>query len=321
MSISRADSTLALCAAMVALFSLLFIMGMADQIGLAASLEVGSTQLDPVTLGNPSYGSVDYRPVAPIVRRRAAQPPGGPQVSPPLICYNPITPTWTITCPAVYFPIVVRDWLPFPAIPLLYDPVNPDGDGSYWVIWDSAANAANYQLQEALRNDFVGATQAYFGSETAYLVAGKGPSRYFYRVRGHNSYGYGPWSAPQGVDVVWELEPNNDPLTQANGPIVSGLTYFGVLPDSGDFKDYFYFDLATAGSVELWLTNIAVGNNYELVLRNQSLVPPVAQSTNPGNADEHILTGNLPAARYYVQIVRVAGPGSNQPYHVRVVYP
>ncbi len=81
-------------------------------------------------------------------------------------------------------------------------------------------------------------------------------------------------------------------------------------------NDYFYFDLTSARSVELWLTHMAGGQDFNLALRNASLeIVPKGFSGNPANADEHIATGQLPAGRYYVQVSRVAGD-SSQPYHL-----
>ena len=71
------------------------------------------------------------------------------------------------------------------------------------------------------------------------------------------------------TDVLWEAEPNNF-YTQANGPLVSGLTYKGQFDSNTDFNDYFVFELAAAHNIEVWLTNIASGENYDLILRNDA---------------------------------------------------
>jgi hypothetical protein len=119
----------------------------------------------------------------------------------------------------------------------------------------------------------------------------------------------------------WEQEPNDDALTQANGPIVSGQTYYGTLSSASDVKDYFYFDLSTPHTVEIWLTNIPAGHDYHLCLRDANLVPEIKCSANSGNADEHILVSGLTAGeRYYVQVYNASRTGSSQPYHLRTVY-
>jgi hypothetical protein len=118
---------------------------------------------------------------------------------------------------------------------------------------------------------------------------------------------------------VWEIEPNDDALSQANGPIASGVTYHGRFPNENDPKDYFYLDLQTAHTVELWLTNIPVGQNYDLVLRNSALAS-VGYSAELGNANEHILTGVLQPGHYYVQIHPNKPYGSTQAYRLTALY-
>ena len=315
--IRRLKSILAFCAVIAALGCVFFLVGAAAQ---------GEGSLSPAQAAGRGLDSLvaDAAELAPgnqpaeLETGRApetAASGSGPLVSP---CYNVLTPTWSLPC--VFLPVVQRNWRrPVPDVPVLHDPENPDGDGSYSVIWDPAAGAETYLLQEAVYSGWDNATLAYSGPLTTYPVSDKGPTRYLYRVKARNSWGDSDWSAAQDVDVVWEKEPNDDALTQANGPIVSDLTYYGVLPDAADFKDYFYFDLPANRGVELWLTNIPADNNFELVLRDINL-DIVAQSTNPGNMDEYIQTGSLTPAPYYIQVVRVGGSGSTQSYHLRVVY-
>jgi len=99
--------------------------------------------------------------------------------------------------------------------------------------------------------------------------------------------------------------------------MLPGEDHFGLLTAADDRgTDYFFLDLATAGSVELRLTHMSGGQDLDLVLRDASLeIVPKGFSGNPGNADEHIATGQLPAGRYYVQVSRAAGD-SSQPYHL-----
>jgi hypothetical protein len=239
------------------------------------------------------------------------------------------TPTLTPTHgPAyVYLPLVIllptptptRTPLPTPAAPNLAPISNPDGDGHYTVIWSSVSFASSYTLQEATNPAFADASQPCAGPDTSCPIHDRWAARFYYRVRGHNSSGAGSWSNTQAADVLWEREPNDNARTQANGPIVSGLTYYGAFLDQADLKDYFYFDLLTTHTVELWLTHIPAGQDYDLVLRDANLEQR-GLSNNPGNADEHILTGPLPAGRYYVQVYRYGGPGSPQPYHLRGVW-
>jgi hypothetical protein len=120
-----------------------------------------------------------------------------------------------------------------------------------------------------------------------------------------------------------ETEPNDAP-PQANGPVASDVIWKGAFPAPSDIKDYYYIELTASHTVEGWLTNIPAGENYDLVLRypNPPYDPvPGGYSGNLGNADEHILTGVLAPGRYYIQVYnRATGPGSTQPYQLRVVY-
>ena len=115
-----------------------------------------------------------------------------------------------------------------------------------------------------------------------------------------------------------EQEPN-DTSGEANGPVVSDEIYYGTMP-VGDPNDYFYLDLTSTGSAELWLTEIPSGCNYDLVLRDASL-DIKGYSGNLNSADEHVVAGSLPAGRYYIQVYHRSAAGSTEPYNLRVVYP
>ncbi len=202
----------------------------------------------------------------------------------------------------------------------LLNAISPPGDNADCTVsWNAAYLTETYVLQEATDSDFSDATVIYTGAATSHIVASRGIARYYYRIKAHNSWGDSGWSNVQSVDVFWEAEPNEDALTQANGPVVSGLIYYGVFPGAADLKDYFYFDLPAAHTVELWLTNIQAGHNYDLTLRDAN-TDTVQHSGELGNADEHILTGVLLSGRYYIHVSNASGTGSTQPYHLRVVY-
>lgn len=116
----------------------------------------------------------------------------------------------------------------------------------------------------------------------------------------------------------WEVESNNA-SSQANGPIRSGQTYLGVMSGAADVSDYFSFQLSTSHTVEIWLTQIAAGHNYNLTLRDANL-NVVKHSGNLNNQNEYILTGNLSPGTYYIQISNSSGTNSTQPYNLRTIY-
>jgi hypothetical protein len=218
-----------------------------------------------------------------------------------------------------YLPLTARGWPPAPGVPVLRPISNAAGLGTYSVAWDPAPRADTYVLEEAKGLAFVASWTVYNGAATSHLVAGRGAARYYYRVMARNSWADSGWSNAQHVDVLWEAEPNDEAHTQANGAIVSGLTYYGTFPNTADVKDYYYFDLSAPRSVELWLSNVASGQNYDLILRNAGL-ESVGYSAQLGNASEYISSAVLPAGRYYVQVYRYSGTGSDVPYHLKVVY-
>lgn len=117
---------------------------------------------------------------------------------------------------------------------------------------------------------------------------------------------------------TWEQEPNDAP-EEANGPVLSGPTYYGTMP-IGDANDYFAFAQSITGTAELWLTHIPENCNYDLVLRNEAL-EVVGYSGELGNSDEHILVEALPAGPYFIQVYHRGESGSDQPYHLQVTYP
>ncbi len=237
---------------------------------------------------------------------------------------NAATVTITYTAPAarffVYLPLTIRNWPPIPAVPVLDAVTNPDGDSEYTVSWSSAKYATSYILQESKNSNFSDAVQVYSDTNTSVSLSDKGPTRYYYRVLARNVYGDSGWSNAQAVDVLWEKEPNDEALNQANGPLVSGLTYYGRFSSGADRQDYFFVTLQSAQSVELWLNNIAAGQDYDLTLRN-TVLQMVGYSGELGNGNEHIRTGTLPAGRYYIQVYNRSGSGSTQAYQLRVAYP
>lgn len=213
-------------------------------------------------------------------------------------------------------PLTLRAWPPLPAIPVLEAIDNADGRGDYTVAWGGADRADSYVLQEATDAGFVGARELYRGPDLAHAVGGRGAGRYYYRVAAVNAWGQSAWSGTAAVDVRWELEPNDDALAQANGPLVPDVPYHGALASGSDVQDYYRLAMSGAGRIEVWLDGVPIGQNYDLVVRDASL-GLVGYSAELGNAGEHILTGQLPAGTYYIQVYQRSGGGSPEPYTIR----
>jgi len=218
-----------------------------------------------------------------------------------------------------YLPLTLVRWPPLPGVPTLYPITNPDGIGTYTVAWSAAERAETYILEEASVSTFATARQVYSGPATSHPISGRGAARYYYRVKAMTEWAYGGWSNVQQVDVLWEAEPNNEALSEANGPLVSRLTYYGTFPGVDDIQDYYYFDMPTARSVVVDLTNIPAGRDYNLLLRDASLTQ-IGYKGTTGNANEHLTTDSLPPGRYYIQVYRYSGVGSTEPYNLRVIY-
>jgi streptogramin lyase len=217
---------------------------------------------------------------------------------------------------SVYLPMVYRFWPPQEPLTLL--PIdNPGGDGTYTVRWNPRPEAHIYYLQEATNGAFVGAKTVFEGVASSFEVTGRGAARYYYRVRAETIDGDpSGWSNVEWVDVLWEHEPNDDALTQANGPIVSGLTYYGTFPLLEDRVDHFFFDMPTAKRVDIFLSKIPPFNDYDLYLLDAGL-GLVALSERPGSLEEHIATSVLPAGRYYIRVVNAKSLVSTQAYQLK----
>lgn len=223
------------------------------------------------------------------------------------------------TLTTLCIPLAVRAWPPLPGTPVLHPVNNPEGWGDYDIAWGSADRAEGYLLQEAGDPGFASPREAYSGPGLGHTVTGHGAGRYFYRVAATNSWGPGPWSDVVAVDVRWEAEPNDDALTQANGPIWPEVTYHGVLEGDDDVQDYYRLEMPSAGRIiEVWLDDIPAGHNYDLVLRDASL-RDVDYSGELDNRGEHILTDPLPAGTYYLQVYQRSGGGGPEPYTLRYI--
>jgi hypothetical protein len=216
----------------------------------------------------------------------------------------------------VYMPLVLRCW-PRPGTPVLSTISPPGDDASYIVSWDMTFGAEYYSLQEATDPTFSDASTIYTDADTFHTVTSRCIKNYHYRVTACNCGGCSEWSNVESVEVRWECGLNNT-CPGGNGPLVSDLTYYGTFTTTTDRRDYFHFDMTTPHTIELWLTNIPIGYDYDLALRNAGC-DLIVFSNNYDNSAEHILTGILPAGRYYVQVYYYV-PGSAQPYHLRVVY-
>jgi uncharacterized repeat protein (TIGR02543 family) len=232
-----------------------------------------------------------------------------------------ITATFVPNAPGTkyraYLAGLLEAWPRLPGVPALQGISNPGGHGDYSVLWSKSLWCNAYTLEEATNPGFTDAKQLYHGPLTGYEAKGRGAARYYYRVKGHNALGASPWSNVATSDVRWEAEPNEEPRTQANGPLALNLVYFGTFPSAADQVDYFFIDLTIPQRMQISLTRISTGHNYDLVLQDVEL-RPVARSEGAGDVDEQIETRRLDPGRYYVRVVNAGGTGSEEPYNLRL---
>ncbi len=117
-----------------------------------------------------------------------------------------------------------------------------------------------------------------------------------------------------------EAEPNGAIDTnKANGPIRSGQRYFGNFSTASDAFDVFYFNLPAKGNVQIDLTSIPTGRDYNLYLWtiNKDLV---GYSGALDDQNEHISNSDLNPGFYFVGIHNATGTPSTSQYSVNVTY-
>ena len=84
-------------------------------------------------------------------------------------------------------------------------------------------------------------------------------------------------------------------------------------------RDYFYIDISTTNPIEVDLTGIPAGVDYDLYLYN-SAQDEVGRSWEPGNAPEHISHTPAGPGRYYILVFSPYAHYSISPYSLRVTY-
>ncbi|MCO5183759.1 MAG: hypothetical protein M9928_03930 [Anaerolineae bacterium] len=103
----------------------------------------------------------------------------------------------------VFLPIVFNQYPPVPG-PIVLNPINNnDGDALYTVSWGLAVRATSYVLEESTNSDFSSPVIVYQGTGTSWTTPSpRTANEYFYRVRGLNSFGYGPYSNVESVVIA-----------------------------------------------------------------------------------------------------------------------
>ncbi len=114
-----------------------------------------------------------------------------------------------------------------------------------------------------------------------------------------------------------EEEPNNK-WDQANGPIVSGINYRGNFSFNGDINDYFYFYKNNHGIIDIHLSDIPSGQDYDLILLDGNL-EIIKDSGRLGNREESI-TIDIPNGLYFVWVFNSTGETNSNKYNLIAIY-
>ncbi len=115
----------------------------------------------------------------------------------------------------------------------------------------------------------------------------------------------------------------NDSIEQAYGPLGSGKTYYAYIWDALDQDDFYHFTPVTTDTVDITLSNIPVGCDYDLFvyhLAGRNDYPLITQSRQVGNATEHVTFTPVAGRRHFIRVYRFEGYSDEQPYQLRVTY-
>jgi uncharacterized repeat protein (TIGR01451 family) len=110
----------------------------------------------------------------------------------------------------IWLPRIFKRWPPIPYPPTLYDIDNADQDSNYVVEWtydhdtSQVPEPTSYTLQESKDAGFPDnqTTEYTVDDGTSKEITSQESGTYYYRARGHNSYGPGEWSEIKQV-TVW----------------------------------------------------------------------------------------------------------------------
>jgi hypothetical protein len=164
----------------------------------------------------------------------------------------------------------------FVSVPELYSIDDENVDGSYVVGWSGVDMATHYVLGESTDDACTNPREVYSGPDASYSISGKTEGYYCYCVKACGRLACSGWSNAECVRPWWEHEENNT-CSQADGPLVYGLTYHGRHDtDLGDQSwegwDCFSIDLQKDGQVSAELTT-RVDEDLQLHLFDQNCEP------------------------------------------------
>jgi uncharacterized repeat protein (TIGR01451 family) len=167
-----------------------------------------------------------------------------------------------VTPAVIYLPLVLRRWPPIPYAPVLNAIDNADGDDNYTVSWTEQPSrlAITYTLQEATDAAFTADLREVCTTEQqSCVVSDKQAGTYYYRVRGHNTWGYGAWSNIQATVA---------------GPMPYNLSAQSIILQLSDMPPGYSLDEEESGPVEFSdeILQMGVADAYEVWYENIGLL-------------------------------------------------
>jgi len=207
--------------------------------------------------------------------------------------------------------MVLRRWPPIPDTPVLNAISNPDIDGNYTVSWNAAYLAITYTLQEDDNTSFSSPTIRYTGPMTSWNANDQAAGVYYYQVKANNGRWSSDWSNVESVSAWWELEPNNS-RSLANGPLVSGRSYYGY---PNDKWDCFKMDVHSKGKISASLTN-HTGKGVRLLIADPDGNVVARDSTPPYYTEYTAPSRGL----YYICIDTDSGYNTKTPYTLEATF-
>ena len=198
----------------------------------------------------------------------------------------------------VYLPIVTNGFHPTPDAPVLEAINNSGSANAYSVVWNPAAGATSYTLQEDVTTDFSGPTAAYSGTGLSQSFSSKPAGTYYYRVKATNNYGDSPWSNTESTTVAGAA------VSLLNGDFESGATVWTEYSSNGYpliVSDFFPTAVTPhSGSWAAWLGGALNETSY---IQQQVTVPPAS----PYLAYYHLIGSAEAACGHDTATIRVNG--------------
>ncbi len=156
----------------------------------------------------------------------------------------------------VYLPLIMRRWPPIP-YPTVLDAIsNPNYTGNYNITWQAAELATSYILQEDDNSSFSTPQEYAVGAALNKTFTDKPGGRYYYRVRGHNEWGYGEWSNVQSTLVGYFFDDFSNP---ASGWRIASHPLYTLRYINNEYSIYVPLDFRSGdGNVDTWFDQPAV---------------------------------------------------------------